>query len=277
MSVLNVAVIGAGTSGLCAAKYALKEGFNVTVYEQNEVLGGIWWYTDQTGKDKYGLNVHTAMYQGLRTNLPYQLMEFPDFHYPEGTKSYPPQAEVLKFLHSYADKFDLKKHIKYSHVVIRCLPIENGKWEVIVKDLPSNIFETKIYDVVFVANGHFATPKIPHIDGASEFKGKMIHSHDFRSAEVHRGESVLVIGAGPSGMDLVAHLSKTATRVTFSQHKRPHETKEQFEQRKQLLPSNATLQENVKRFTATGAEFLDGQHETFTTVYWATGKATSYT
>lgn len=66
MSILNVAVIGTGTSGLCAAKHALEQGFNVTIYEQNEALGGIWWYTDATGKDKYGLNVHTAMYQGLR-------------------------------------------------------------------------------------------------------------------------------------------------------------------------------------------------------------------
>lgn len=64
--VLNVAVIGAGTSGLVSAKYALAQGYNVTVYEQAEQFGGIWWYTDKTGKDQYGLPVHSAMYQGLR-------------------------------------------------------------------------------------------------------------------------------------------------------------------------------------------------------------------
>lgn len=69
MSTLNVCVIGAGTSGLCAAKHALQNGFNVTVYEQTEVIGGIWWYTDETGKDKYGLPIHTAMYQGLRYKI----------------------------------------------------------------------------------------------------------------------------------------------------------------------------------------------------------------
>lgn len=114
-------------------------------------------------------------------------MEFPDFQYPEGTRSYPPQADVLKFLHSYADKFDLKKHIKFSHVVIRVLPIENGKWEIIVKDLPNNQFQTVVYDAVFVANGHFVKPRIPQIDGANEFKGKVIHSHDFRKASDYQG------------------------------------------------------------------------------------------
>lgn len=63
---LNVAVIGSGTSGLASAKYALAQGYNVTIYEQAEELGGIWYYTDETGEDQYGVNIHTAMYQGLR-------------------------------------------------------------------------------------------------------------------------------------------------------------------------------------------------------------------
>lgn len=98
--------------------------------------------------------------------------------------------------------------------------------------------------------------------------------HSFKKFHFDKisGESVLVIGAGPSGMDLVAHISKTATRMTFSQNKRPHEPKEAFEKRKSLLPANVTLQENVKRFTPTGAEFIDGTHQTFSVVFYATGK-----
>lgn len=66
MPVLKVAVIGAGAAGLCSAKRAAEEGFKVTVYEQSEHLGGQWCYIDQTGKDQYGVNIHTAMYRGLR-------------------------------------------------------------------------------------------------------------------------------------------------------------------------------------------------------------------
>lgn len=65
-SILNVAVIGAGTSGLAATKHALQQGFKVTVFEQTETIGGTWWYTDRTGKDQYGVPIHSAMYQGLR-------------------------------------------------------------------------------------------------------------------------------------------------------------------------------------------------------------------
>lgn len=80
-----------------------------------------------------------------------------------------------------------------------------------------------------------------------------------------------MIGAGPSGVDLVAHLSKTADRVTFSQHKRPNETAEEREKRTSLLPPGAMLQDNVKQFTSTGAEFIDGTHQTFSVVFFATG------
>lgn len=62
----TVAIIGAGTSGLASAKYSLAQGFDVTIYEQNEQLGGVWWYTDQTGINQYGIEVHSPMYQKLR-------------------------------------------------------------------------------------------------------------------------------------------------------------------------------------------------------------------
>lgn len=119
-------------------------------------------------------------------------MEFADHHYPNNTLPYPGQPVVLKFLQSYADRFKLKRHIKFNHLVIRVLPIENDKWEVIVKDLPSNRFMTKIYDAVFVCNGHFSSPRIPSIEGNKEFSGKLIHSHDFRVAEAFKGNLSMI-------------------------------------------------------------------------------------
>lgn len=62
----RVAIIGAGYAGLCAAKYAIADGHNVTVFEQTSNFGGTWWYTDQTGVDKYGIGIHTSLYEGLR-------------------------------------------------------------------------------------------------------------------------------------------------------------------------------------------------------------------
>lgn len=187
MPIFNLAVIGGGQAGLCSAKRALEEGFKVTIYEQNGHLGGTWHYTEETGKDQYGVNINSSMYQGLKTNLPFQVMEFPDFPYPEDTSSFPSQSDVLNYLHSYANRFDLKKHIKFSHLVLQVAPVEDEKWEIVVKNLPNNTYETNIFDAVFICNGHYSVPKIPNIPGADQFKGKILHSHNFRSAEKFRG------------------------------------------------------------------------------------------
>lgn len=63
---LNIAIIGAGPGGLFSAKHSLAHGHRVTVYEQSDAIGGVWVYTNQTGENQYGLNIHTAMYKGLR-------------------------------------------------------------------------------------------------------------------------------------------------------------------------------------------------------------------
>lgn len=63
---MRVAVIGAGTAGLAAAKNCLQAGVDVVVFEQSTNVGGTWIYTDQTGKNEFGLDVHTSMYRGLQ-------------------------------------------------------------------------------------------------------------------------------------------------------------------------------------------------------------------
>lgn len=200
-------------------------------------------------------------------------MEFPDHPYPKGTISYPFQPIVLNYFQSYAGRFDIKKHIKFSHLVIRVQPIENNKWEVIVKNLPNDKFETLIYDVVFVCTSRFSALRYPSIPGMTEFQGKMLHSHDYRTAEAFRNESILLMGSGASGLDMVYHLSKKANRITFSQNKRQNETKEEHDRRQCLLLRNVLLQDNVKRLTPTGAEFIDGSNQNFSTIIFATGNS----
>lgn len=66
MTTVNIAVIGCGPWGMLSAKNILEKNCKVTVYERNDALGGTWRYVNETGKDKYGLDIHTAMYKDLR-------------------------------------------------------------------------------------------------------------------------------------------------------------------------------------------------------------------
>lgn len=79
-----------------------------------------------------------------------------------------------------------------------------------------------------------------------------------------------MIGHGASGRDIVYQLAKVGNRVTSSQ-RRNNETDEERETRQKKLPPNVILQDEVKRFTPNGAEFVDGTKQTFSLVIFATG------
>lgn len=70
------------------------------------------------------------------------------------------------------------------------------------------------YDAVIVCNGHFSTPNMPVIPAMDRFAGVVIHSHDYRAPERFRDADVLVVGAGPSGIDICWDVAGVASRVS---------------------------------------------------------------
>lgn len=260
---MKLCVIGAGAAGLCAARNGIKFGCEVTVFEQTDQIGGTWVYTDEVGKDKNGLNIHTSMYQGLHTNLPKEIMGFPDFPIPPQEKSYISSSDFLEFLHLYAKEFDIVKLVKFEHHVVKVLPLNDDSWEVIVRNLPDNKYENFFFDAVLVCNGHYFNPSLPVLKGSDAFKGKQIHAHDYRTAKSFLGEKVLVIGAGPSGVDLANEISKYAERVTLSHHlKEPINTK--------FLP-NVDQKPDVAHLTNEGAVFVNETFQEYSIIFFCTG------
>lgn len=193
----SVAVIGAGAAGLCAAKHALAAGYRVTVFEQSDQVGGTWNYTDQVQVDGQGAEVHSSMYQGLITNLPKEVLGYPDFPMPEQDRSYIPSAEVLSHFQRYAKEFQVNEVIRFRHQVIRVRPTDVGvgfgQWEIIVRDLSGAESEELHFDGVFVCTGHYHRPNWPNLKGYDSFRGRMLHSHDYRCPDPFKG---MIAGRG---------------------------------------------------------------------------------
>src|ERR1051326_6589908 len=85
----RVAVIGAGVSGLAAAKCLLDEGLEPVVFEQRSEIGGLWNYHEEL-PDGGGV-----MYRSLRTNTSKQTLAFSDFPLPENLPDYLHHTDVL--------------------------------------------------------------------------------------------------------------------------------------------------------------------------------------
>lgn len=76
------------------------------------------------------------------------------------------------------------------------------KWKIRVRDLENDVTEEEYFDAVMVCNGHYFEPSIPSIKGIENFKGQQLHSHDYRIPDTFAGKTVVVFGAGPSGIIL---------------------------------------------------------------------------
>ncbi|XP_046671708.1 senecionine N-oxygenase-like isoform X1 [Homalodisca vitripennis] len=263
----RVAVVGAGPAGLCAAKHCRDASFDCTVFEQSGYLGGTWLYTDCTRTDEYGAPIHTSMYSNLKTNLPKEVMMFPGIPYKNEKDSYLTSEEVLEYINDYADKFQLRSLCKFHHLVTKICRRES-EWEMTVEDLQNKASCTYYFDILFICNGVNNTPFTAHIEGVEHFRGCSMHSHEYRKSESFLGQRVLVVGGGPSGMDLTEHISRCADKVFMSHHSKTIKNLR--------FRSNVEIKPDVRRLLEHSVEFTDDSVEDIDTLVYCTGFSKNY-
>lgn len=190
-------VIGAGPSGLAAAKNLRAEGVDCEVLEAHGAVGGIW---DRT-------NPRSSVYASTHTITSKEVTAYPDLPLGADLPTYPRHDRILDYLRTYAARFDLLPLIRFGQEVTAVTP-DDGSWVVRTAD-----GTTRRYRGVVVANGHNWSPRYPDYPGS--FDGESMHSRDYDSAAV-AGKRVLVVGAGNSGCDIAVDAAHHAASVAIS-------------------------------------------------------------
>ncbi|CAK9148015.1 unnamed protein product [Ilex paraguariensis] len=178
----NVCVIGAGPSGLVAARELRKEGHNVVVLEQNHDFGGQWLYDPNVeGEDPLGkgttLKVHSSLYESIRLVSPREIMGYSDFPFlvkkGRDMRRFPSHRELFLYLKDFCEWFGLKEMLRFNVRVDYVGMWENSKfgedlkWVVRSKEKKSEKVVEEIFDAVIVATGHYSQPRLPDIQGPS--------------------------------------------------------------------------------------------------------------
>ncbi|MBA3947869.1 MAG: NAD(P)-binding domain-containing protein [Herpetosiphonaceae bacterium] len=216
---MRVAVIGAGVSGIAAAKCLLDEGLEPVVYEQGTTLGGVWRY-DEALPDGGG-----PAYRGLHTNTSKQTTAFSDFPFPAHLPDFPPRSEMLRYLDDYADHFHVREHIRFATELVKVTPAGAGRWLVASRSPDGNNVES--FDAVFVCSGVFRDPILPSLPGAETFTGTILHSRAYTVPAPFANQTVLVVGAGSSATDVALETSAVARHVYMSVRELPSSGAEQ--------------------------------------------------
>jgi len=202
----NVAVIGAGSAGVCAAKHLLTAGHRVTVYELGSYVGGLWKYENDNGKSQ--------AYDRLAIITPRDRTQFEGFPFDKDTPRFPTHRDMYRYLHSFAEHYGVMEHIRFNTEVKWIEPDfepnrEEPRWIVRLAD---GTEET--YDSVIVATGHLNEPA--HVEWFQrEFAGTYLHANSYRNPLPFVDQRVAVVGTGNTGVDIAHDLCNVAGRTVL--------------------------------------------------------------
>lgn len=101
------------------------------------------------------------------------------------------------------------------------------------------------------------------VDGIENFLGNSCHSSVFRTSEPYVDRRVLILGSGPSGIDIAKIVSKVAKKV-FLSHRSPIE-------RQDIVPPIID-KPWVSKVNATSVKFSDETIEEIDDIIFCTGK-----
>jgi dimethylaniline monooxygenase (N-oxide forming) len=198
-SLPSACVIGAGSSGIAAAKRLNDAGIPFDCFEKSDRVGGNWVFGNRNGM--------SSAYRSLHINTSRARMEYADFPMPA---DYP-------YFDSYVDHFGLRERIAFETGVERAERGADGVWEV---TLDSG--ETRRYDALLVANGHHWDPRWPEPRFPGELDGVEMHAHHYVDNTDFRGKNVVVLGMGNSAMDIAVEASHVANRVFLAARRGAH-------------------------------------------------------
>ena len=202
----TVCVIGAGSSGIAAAKALHERGIPFDCFEKSDQVGGNWVFGNRNGM--------SSAYRSLHINTSRERMEYSDFPMPKSYPDFPHHTHIAEYFNDYVDRFGVRDRIVFETGVERARRGDDGVWTVTL-----DTGDTRTYDALAVANGHHWDPRWPEPAFPGEFNGKQVHAHYYVDNEDFRDKNVLVVGIGNSAMDIAVESSFVA-RNTFLSSRR---------------------------------------------------------
>jgi cation diffusion facilitator CzcD-associated flavoprotein CzcO len=203
----TIGIVGAGFSGLVAAKTCLEYGYDVRIFEKETEIGGVW--------------SSSRRYPGVTPQNTKDTYYFSDFPMPKHFAQWPAGEDVQSYLVDYAKKFNVFPLIRFGHEITHT-DFQNNKW--IISGKNGDTPFTEQTDFLIICNGTFCDPFIPPVPGMDSFTSAgatILHSSQFNSTELSKDKRLLVVGYSKSAHDVVTAGAETAasTHLIFREAK----------------------------------------------------------
>jgi len=194
-----IAIIGAGFAGIGMAITLRRAGYqSITIYEKADCLGGTW---------------RDNIYPGAGCDVPSHLYCFSFAPKADWSRRYAPQAEILAYLEDCADRFDIRRHIRFSADITAASYDESrARWTLVLAT-----GEKAEADILIAGCGQLNRPVTPDLPGLDSFRGTAFHSARWRRDIDLAGKRIGVIGTGASAIQIVPEVARKAGSLTLFQ------------------------------------------------------------
>lgn len=174
-------IVGASISGLACAACCQRAGIGFTIIEKEAQIAMPW------RRHYERLHLHTSR---RVSGLPFQPF---DSNIPR----YPSRQQVINYLENYRRAFDIRPVFNTSAISI----VRDGSdW---ITETNTGIYRSKF---LIMATGAFGQPRAISLPGLDTFRGRSLHSADYRSGADFKGQRVLVVGFGNSACEIAIDL-----------------------------------------------------------------------
>ncbi len=190
--VLDALIVGAGPAGLATSRELSRQGVRHLVLERGDDVGHVW----------------ANLYDGLVLHTGKHFSALPGLPFPPGTPLFPTRLHFLDYLRAYARGQRLP--VRTNADVTR---IERGVDDWMVRTADGGEFRARS---LVVATGIVSNPHVPSFPGQDAFRGRVIHSVDYRRPAGFAGAHVVVVGAGNSAGEIAVELARAGASVSVS-------------------------------------------------------------
>ncbi|MCD0451428.1 NAD(P)/FAD-dependent oxidoreductase [Actinocorallia sp. API 0066] len=195
----QIVIIGAGFAGLGMGIKLKEAGYHdFVILEKAKDLGGTWWENT---------------YPGCACDVPSPMYSFSFELNKNWSQLFAPQPEIQRYLAHCAEKYNIRKHIRFGESV-DAIEYDDAaqRWNIAL--VGGEVLTPR---AVISGVGALHVPSFPEIPGLETFEGKAFHSAEWDHSYDLRGKRVAVIGTGASAIQFVPEVAEVAAHTTVFQ------------------------------------------------------------
>src|SRR5882672_11083299 len=207
-AVVDVVIVGAGFAGMYMLHRLRGLGMSARVFEAGSGVGGTWYWN---------------RYPGARCDV--ESLQYSYSFSPEldqewtWSEKYAPQAEIMAYANHVADRFDLRRDIRFStRVTAAAFDEKSARWIVEAERLDGSGGDKVEARFCLMAVGCLSSANKPPFAGIADFKGPIWHTGEWpREGVDFSGLRVSVIGTGSSAIQSIPLIAEQAKALTVFQ------------------------------------------------------------